>query len=62
MGYTHYWYKDRVLERDGWELLMLDFPKVVDGLKRIGVPLASWDGTGEAEIAGNTIAFNGVEN
>lgn len=61
MGYTHYWYRDKVLDKDGWALLMQDFPKVVEGLKEIGVPLASWDGHGEPEIAGNVIAFNGVE-
>lgn len=60
MGYTHYWYRPRVIRSIAFRKIVTDFKKLVPVLEeKYGVRLAGPDGEGEPIINDKEIAFNG---
>jgi len=59
MGYTHYWYREKEIERETFKAIVDDFRKLVPVLEREGVPLAGGDGYGEPVIDYEEVWFNG---
>jgi len=61
MGYTHYVYQKKTLNKEGFAKVVKDFKKIIPIFEQMGIPLASWNGEGKPEIKANEIAFNGLE-
>jgi len=59
MGYVHYWYRPVVIDTEVFEGIAA---QCAQACHRLGIPLAGFDGTGEATFSGNEISFNGVKN
>lgn len=62
MGYTHYYYRNKILPKKEFSRVVADFKKILPNIGGLGISLASWDGTGEPEITEDIIAFNGNAN
>ncbi len=62
MGYTHYWRRVKTFDKAAFNRVVEDFKKLLPSLEAAGVKLAGPLGTGEPEIAGSKIAFNGSVN
>jgi len=61
MGYTHYLYQERTLDKENFAKVVKDFKKLMPIFPDMGITLASWNGEGEPEIKPSEIAFNGLE-
>ena len=61
MGYTHYWYRTRVLPSKKFAAVVKDFRKIMPMLEHLNVRLAGGSGEGMPEITDRVIAFNGME-
>lgn len=62
MGYTHYWYRPKVIGRETFSRMVEDFRKLVPALAEAGAPIAGPYGEGEPEITPEVVHFNGVKN
>jgi len=61
MGYTHYVYQAKTLNKENFVKVVEDFKKIMPLFKEMGIPLASWNGKGKPEIKATEISFNGLE-
>jgi hypothetical protein len=61
-GYTHYWYRQKTIDRKTYRAIVNDFKKIVPVLEHEGVKLAGGDGEGDPELDDNNIQFNGVRD
>jgi len=61
MGYTHYWRRKKVLDKEKFRKVVQDF-KIVANAIRDKVPLAGPLGEGQPIITDEKIAFNGLRN
>lgn len=61
MGYTHYWYRDAVIDVDVFKKIVRDFKIIAEHLRAIGVPLADGLGKGYPELNDEIVCFNGPE-
>lgn len=59
MGYAHYWYREREIDRDAYKAIVDDFKKIVPLFATEGVKLADGFGDGEPRIDYNEVCFNG---
>lgn len=59
MGYTHYWYKDPVLNQDNFNKVVADFEKMIPIIEHLGVKIADGFGEGKPIITTKEICFNG---
>jgi hypothetical protein len=62
MGYTHYVYQEKTLNKENFKKVVEDFKKLMPVFDNMGIKLASWNGKGKPEIKATEIAFNGDEN
>jgi len=62
MGYTHYLYQERVLNKENFSKVVRDFKKLIPVFENMGIKLADWDGKGKPKITDSSIRFNGDEN
>jgi len=61
MGYTHYLYQQKTLNKENFAKVVEDFKKIMPVFEHMGIPLASWNGEGKPEIKATEISFNGLE-
>jgi len=59
MGYTHYWRRKKEFDVGAFARVVEDFKKVRAAVGPM-VPLAGFDGEGDAEVTPDVICFNGV--
>ena len=59
MGYTHYWYRPRIVPKSKFLAIVWDFRKLLPAFEEAGLRLANWDGGGEPEITDQAVNFNG---
>jgi len=62
MGYTHYWYREKMIGGEEYGKIVEDFKKLMPIFAREGVQLAGGFGEGEPEVSGERVWFNGKEN
>jgi hypothetical protein len=60
MGYTHYWSHPAIGEEE-WAALMRDALVIITNMKKRGIAITGWDGTGKPEIVPDMIRFNGAD-
>jgi hypothetical protein len=60
MGYTHYWYRKKIIDEDIFKNIVDDFKKL---LNKTNIPtlLADWNGDGEPDIDYTEVRFNGKQ-
>jgi hypothetical protein len=59
MGYTHYWYRGKVIPQETMDLIVADFRRVLANIVSPRVEIAGWDGTGTPIITSKEVRFNG---
>ena len=59
MGYTFYWYRDKLIDQEKFNTILKDFKKIRQELDRNGVLLAGPDGDGLPMINEYGVSFNG---
>ncbi|MDP2949233.1 MAG: hypothetical protein Q8P22_06820 [Chloroflexota bacterium] len=59
MGYTHYWSHDEELDHPALSRALADVGKVVRAVQDRGIVLRGPGGTGEPDLTGFGVAFNG---
>lgn len=59
MGYTHYWYRPKEIDRETFRNIVEDFKRLLPELERLGVLLAGPLGEGEPILNDEQVAFNG---
>lgn len=59
MGYTHYWYRQRVIARETYHLIVRDFRSLLPTLGNWEIHLAGGLGEGEPRIDETEVWFNG---
>jgi hypothetical protein len=62
MGYTHYWYREREINRDAFAKIVRDFRKLLPILKVLDVKLGDGRGEGNPIINNKEVIFNGLRN
>lgn len=62
MGYTHYWDRDPLVNEKNFLKVGADFKKMLEPLRKQGVPLAGGNGEGNPVINDKEIVFNGLKN
>lgn len=62
MGYTHYWYRQRVIAQETYHLIVGDFRILLPTLGNWGIRLAGGLGEGEPRIDETEVWFNGRRN
>ena len=60
VGYTHYFYARKELDKDTFKNITNDFKKIMPVLEHLGVMLAGPHGDGEPILTDTEIAFNGL--
>src|SRR5947207_14663709 len=60
MGYTHYWYRPRVIAKDEFGSIRADFERLIIPLADAQIHLAGGLGEGSPEITDEVIRFNGL--
>lgn len=61
MGYTHYWYRPRVIDAEKFAKAVKDFQVLLPVFDQAGIKLAGWDGAGNPEVNSQVVSFNGLE-
>lgn len=61
MGYTHYWYRPRVIEPTVFKKIVNDCKSILHECELRGLKLANWDGKGRPTLTAKKLAFNGSE-
>ena len=59
MGYCHYYYMAPEFNAKSFRKVVADFQKITHTLKRDGIALAGWDGSGAPVTTSTKITFNG---
>jgi len=59
MGYTHYWYREKTIDKATFKKIVDDFKKVLPVILDLGIKLADGHGEGKPIINDNEIIFNG---
>ena len=59
MGYTHYWYRPRLLDSQKFGSAVEDCRKICQALP---IPLGDWDGKGQPKFTPSEVRFNGHVN
>lgn len=59
MGYTHYWYRKKELEKKKFDKIISEFRKMIPVLSELNVHLADGLGKGKAKITEKEVCFNG---
>lgn len=59
MGYTHYWYRPKELDKDKFKAAVNDCRKICSVLP---IPLGNWEGKDSPEFSNKCISFNGHIN
>lgn len=59
MGYTHYWYRSKIIPAETFEKIVSDFRVLMPQFEGYDVPLAGGDGTGEPVVTPEEVVFNG---
>lgn len=62
MGYTHYWYRPKEIERSFFVRILSDFKKLLPELSKRGVKLADGTGEGNPVLSEDEVLFNGPRN
>ena len=62
MGYTHYWYRPKVIPPGVYSQIVRDFRRILPTLEKCGVRLAGGLGEGEPQIDEEEVWFNGAKN
>ena len=62
MGYTHYWYRIKEIDKPRYRMIVDDFKKLLPTFNRVGLKLAGWNGEGEPRIDYDEVRFNGLRN
>jgi len=61
-GYTHYWYRQKTINRKAYQAIVSDFKRIVPVLEHEGVKLSGVLGEGDPELDDDNVSFNGVRN
>ncbi len=59
MGYTHYYYREKIIEKEKFKKIVSDFRKMLPALSELNVRLANGMGKDSAEITDEIVCFNG---
>ena len=59
MGYSHIWYRQRIIPDDVFNSILSDVKKIMTPLSHIGIPLANIEGNGVPDLTIEKIGFNG---
>ncbi|MFS0728355.1 hypothetical protein [Paenibacillus sp. 1P07SE] len=62
MGYTHYWYRQKAIDRAVFGQIKRDFGKLLPVLEEQGVSLADGMGNGKPVLTATKICFNGTKS
>ena len=62
MGYTHYWYRDREIDRFTFSRIVADFKRLLPIFKVLDVKLGDGRGEGKPIINSREVVFNGLRN
>jgi len=62
MGYTHYWYREREINRETYKKIVEDFKKLIPTLRVLDIKLGDGFGENEPIITDNEVYFNGLRN
>jgi len=62
MGYTHYWYRIREIDKTTFRNIVADFKKLLPLFKTLDIKLGDGLGKGEPIINDNEVIFNGLHN
>ena len=59
MGYTQYWYREKIIDQTNYNKIIADFKKIRESLFNHGVLLAGQKGDGIPVLTDSQIIFNG---
>ena len=59
MGYTQYWYREKIIDQTNYNKIITDFKKIREELFNHGVLLAGQNGDGIPIITNSQVVFNG---
>ena len=59
MGYTHYWYREKEIDKGVFQKIVDDFKKLLPEFQKMGLKLAGGSGEGDPVITYEKVVFNG---